>query len=101
LPRKPIPFFFGSGKWDDEAVMGELRTRVGEELAAPDGVVVIDGSAFPKKILALLLRDSPPSPDEIARVVTRVLRRNEEARIYHGHKAAGTFPPRRSRPNTS
>jgi SRSO17 transposase len=49
LPRKPIQFFVGSGKWDDEAVMAELRAHVREEMAAPDGVVVIDGSAFPKK----------------------------------------------------
>jgi SRSO17 transposase len=49
LPRKPIQFFVGSGKWDDEAVMAELRAHVREELAAPDGVVVIDPSAFPKK----------------------------------------------------
>ena len=49
LPRKPIQFFVGAGKWDDEAVMGELRTHVREELAEPEGVVVIDGSAFPKK----------------------------------------------------
>ena len=49
LPRKPVQFFVGSGKWDDEAVMAELRAHVGAEMAAPDGVVVIDGSAFPKK----------------------------------------------------
>jgi SRSO17 transposase len=49
LPRKPIQFFVGSGKWDDEAVMAELRAHVREELATPNGVVVIDGSAFPKK----------------------------------------------------
>src|SRR3954463_9377632 len=49
LPRKPIQFFVGSGKWDDEAVMSELRTHVREELAEPGGVVVIDPSAFPKK----------------------------------------------------
>ncbi len=49
LPRKPIQFFVGSGKWDDEAVMAELRLHVREELAEPDGVVVIDPSAFPKK----------------------------------------------------
>jgi SRSO17 transposase len=49
LPRKPIQFFVGSGKWDDEAVMAELRAHVREELAAPNGVVVIDPSAFPKK----------------------------------------------------
>jgi SRSO17 transposase len=49
LPRKPIQFFVGSGKWDDEAVMAELRAHVREELASVDGVVVIDPSAFPKK----------------------------------------------------
>src|SRR5437763_17203666 len=35
LPRKPIQFFVGSGKWDDEAVMAELRAHVREEMAAP------------------------------------------------------------------
>ena len=49
LPHKPVQFFVGSGRWDDEAVMVELRAHVGEELAAADGVVVADGSAFPKK----------------------------------------------------
>jgi SRSO17 transposase len=49
LPRKPVQFFVGSGKWDDEAVMAELRGHVREELAESAGVVVIDGSAFPKK----------------------------------------------------
>src|SRR4051812_14041635 len=48
-PRKPIQFFVGAGKWDDEAVMAELRLHVREELAEPQGVVVIDPSAFPKK----------------------------------------------------
>jgi SRSO17 transposase len=49
LPRKPVQFFVGSGKWDDEAVMAELRAHAAEELAEPAGVVVTDGSAFPKK----------------------------------------------------
>jgi SRSO17 transposase len=49
VPRKPIQFLVGSGKWDDEAVMAELRAHVREELAEPGGVVVIDPSAFPKK----------------------------------------------------
>jgi SRSO17 transposase len=49
LPRKPIQFFVGAGKWDDEAVMAELRAHVREELAEPGGVVVIDPSTFPKK----------------------------------------------------
>ena len=49
LHRKTIQTFVGSGAWDDEAVMGELRQHVREALAEPDGVVVIDPSAFPKK----------------------------------------------------
>src|SRR5437764_1853622 len=49
LPRKPIQFFVGAGKWDDEEVMSELRADVRENLAEPQGVVVIDPSAFPKK----------------------------------------------------
>jgi SRSO17 transposase len=49
LPRKPIQFFVGSGKWDDESVLTELRLHIREELAQPDGVVVLDPSAFPKK----------------------------------------------------
>jgi SRSO17 transposase len=49
LPRKPIQFFVGSGKWDDESVMTELRLHAREELAEPDGVVIIDPSSFPKK----------------------------------------------------
>jgi len=49
LPRKPIQFFVGAGQWDDEAVMAELRLHVREERAEPEGVVVIDPSAFPKK----------------------------------------------------
>ena len=49
VPRKPIQFFVGSGKWDDEAVMTELRAHVAQELADPKGVLVIDGSTFPKK----------------------------------------------------
>jgi SRSO17 transposase len=49
LARKPIQSFVGSGKWDDESVRAELRTQVREELAEPEGVVVVDPSGFPKK----------------------------------------------------
>jgi SRSO17 transposase len=49
LARKPIQFFVGAGKWDDEDVMAEVRLHVREELAEPEGVVVIDPSGFPKK----------------------------------------------------
>ncbi len=38
-----------AGGWDDEAVMAELRQHVGETLADPDAVLVLDPSSFPKK----------------------------------------------------
>jgi SRSO17 transposase len=47
--RKPVQHFVGAGKWDDEAVLDELRQHIGEELGAADGVLILDGSAFPKK----------------------------------------------------
>jgi SRSO17 transposase len=47
--RKPVQHFVGGGKWDDEAVMAELRRHVAEEIGESDGVLVVDGSGFPKK----------------------------------------------------
>jgi SRSO17 transposase len=47
-PRKPVQHFVGAGKWDDEAVMAELRRHVAEALSDPDAVLVLDPSAFPK-----------------------------------------------------
>jgi SRSO17 transposase len=47
-PRKPVQHFVGAGRWDDEAVMAELRRHVALELADPDAVLVLDPSAFPK-----------------------------------------------------
>lgn len=49
LERKPIQFFVGSGKWDDEAVMAELRQHVRAQRADPQGILIFDGSGFPKK----------------------------------------------------
>jgi SRSO17 transposase len=49
VPRKPIQFFVGSGLWDDQAVMAELRRHVVEVMADPAGALVFDPSAFPKK----------------------------------------------------
>jgi SRSO17 transposase len=48
-PRKPVQHFVGAGAWDDEAVLAELRCHVAEELGDPDGVLIVDGSGFPKK----------------------------------------------------
>jgi hypothetical protein len=48
-----------------------------------------------RQIFAELLTDRPPTPQEIAEKVTEVLRRSEEARIYHWYKETKRFPPRR------
>ena len=48
VPRKPIQFFVGSGKWDDEAVMAELRRDVREALGDGQAILVLDPSGFPK-----------------------------------------------------
>jgi SRSO17 transposase len=47
--RKPVQHFVGAGLWDDEAVIGELRAHVREELGDAEGVLIIDPSAFAKK----------------------------------------------------
>jgi hypothetical protein len=52
-----------------------------------------------REVFARLLPPQPASPRTIAEEVSRVLRRNEEARIYHWYKATGKFPPRRGRPD--
>jgi SRSO17 transposase len=49
LQRKPIQNFVGAGAWDDEAVTAEMRRHVAQELGEPNGVLVLDPSAFPKK----------------------------------------------------
>jgi SRSO17 transposase len=46
--RKPVQHFVGAGKWQDEAVLAELRHHVGFELGAADGTLILDGSGFPK-----------------------------------------------------
>jgi SRSO17 transposase len=49
LPRKNLQSFVGAGAWDDQAVTAELRQHVAEELAEPDGIIVLDPSGLPKK----------------------------------------------------
>jgi hypothetical protein len=51
-----------------------------------------------RAIFTALLREPTPSPARIADVVSRVLRRNEETRLYHWYRATGGFPPRRPPP---
>src|SRR3954467_13249622 len=40
VTRKPVQNFVGSGGWDDEAVMDELRGHVGEALADPQAILI-------------------------------------------------------------
>ena len=51
-----------------------------------------------RAIFTELLRPRRPSAAEIAEAVSRVLRRNEETRIYHWYQKTGSFPPPRRRP---
>jgi SRSO17 transposase len=46
--RKPIQFFVGAGRWDDEAVMAEVRRDVREALGDDQAILVLDPSGFPK-----------------------------------------------------
>lgn len=41
--------FLGEGAWDDEAILRKHRVLVAESLGAPDGVLIVDGTDFPKK----------------------------------------------------
>src|SRR6516165_5480537 len=38
----------GAGRWDDEAVLDELRRHVAFAVGAADGLLILDGSGFPK-----------------------------------------------------
>ena len=49
-----------------------------------------------RAIFAALLHKRPGRSAEIAEEISEVLRRNEEARIYHWHTRTKAFPPRRS-----
>src|SRR3954451_16889941 len=41
--------FIGQADWDHRPLLAELARQVGAELGEPDGVLVFDPSAFPKK----------------------------------------------------
>jgi hypothetical protein len=52
-----------------------------------------------RELMAVLLWGSTRDVNEIAAKVSRVLRRNEEARIYHWYSRKQQFPPRRVKPD--
>jgi SRSO17 transposase len=47
--RQRIQEFIGYSDWDRDPMRGELARQVGQEIGRPDGVIVFDPSAFPKK----------------------------------------------------
>jgi SRSO17 transposase len=49
LDRRPLQLFVGAARWDDAAVLAELRRHVARELGHGDAVFVLDSSGFAKK----------------------------------------------------
>src|SRR3954471_11933926 len=49
LDRQRIQEFIGDSDWDRDPMRDELARQVGREIGRPDGVIVFDPSAFPKK----------------------------------------------------
>jgi len=47
--RRNLQHFIGTAQWDHGPLLDELNRQVGRELGEPDGVLVIDPSAFPKQ----------------------------------------------------
>jgi SRSO17 transposase len=47
--RQGLQNFVGSVPWDHRPLLATLARQVGEDLGQPDGVIVFDPSAFPKK----------------------------------------------------
>lgn len=47
--RQGLQKFLGQADWDHRPLLTELTRQVGVELGQPDGVLVFDPSAFPKK----------------------------------------------------
>ncbi len=41
--------FLGAGAWDDEAILARHQVLVGQSLGEPEGMVIVDGSGFPKQ----------------------------------------------------
>jgi SRSO17 transposase len=47
--RQALQKFIGQSPWDYRPLLAELTRQVGSDLGEPDGVLVFDPSAFPKK----------------------------------------------------
>ena len=47
--RRQLQHFVGVSPWDHLPLLGQLQREVSEEIGDPEGVLVVDGSATPKK----------------------------------------------------
>lgn len=47
--RRRLQYFVGAGLWNDEPVRQQLCEQVAREIGTRDGVLILDGSGFPKK----------------------------------------------------
>src|SRR5262252_9830236 len=47
--RQALQKFLGQSPWEHDPLLDELADQVGRELGEPDGILVFDPSAFPKK----------------------------------------------------
>jgi SRSO17 transposase len=47
--REPLQQFIGQSPWDHHPWLTELASQVGQQLGSPEGILVFDPSAFPKK----------------------------------------------------
>jgi SRSO17 transposase len=47
--REPLQQFIGQSPWDHQPWVTELAGQVAQRLGCPDGILVFDPSAFPKK----------------------------------------------------
>lgn len=46
---RAVQQFLGEGAWDDEALLNRREKLVAEDIGEADGVMIVDGSGFPKK----------------------------------------------------
>jgi len=46
---RAVQQFLSEGAWDDAAILARREALVAEDLGAPDGVLIADGSGFPKQ----------------------------------------------------
>src|SRR5262249_8210282 len=46
---RAVQQFIGEGAWDDNHILERHRQLVGQDLGEADGVMIVDGSGFPKK----------------------------------------------------